>query len=60
MFKHYFDSIEGITIWPIISLLIFVTFFIGLGFWLFKLDNNYINKMKKLPLDDNSDENSGD
>jgi len=51
MFKHYFEQIEGIEIYPIISLIIFLTFFIGLLIWVFKVDKKYIKKMKELPLD---------
>ena len=51
MFKHYFERIEGIEIYPIISLIIFVTFFVGLIIWVIKVDKKYINKMKDMPLD---------
>lgn len=54
MFKHYFESIEGIAIWPVLSMLIFITFFIGLGFWLTGVDKKYIRKMKNLPLEEDS------
>ena len=51
MFKYYFDRVENVEIWPIISLIIFFVFFIGLIIWLFKIDKGYINKMKNLPLE---------
>lgn len=51
MFKHYFEKIDGIDIYPIISLLIFFVFFVLLFVWVFKTDKKYINKMKDLPLD---------
>ena len=51
MFKHYFERIEGIEIYPIISLIIFITFFVGLLIWVLKVDKKYINKMKGMPLD---------
>jgi len=51
MFKYYFDRVENVEIWPIISLIIFFTFFIGLIIWLIKMDKSYINKMKNLPLE---------
>ncbi|MDH5397983.1 MAG: cytochrome C oxidase Cbb3 [Cyclobacteriaceae bacterium] len=53
MFKYYFDQIENVEIWPIISLLIFLTFFIGLIVWLIRIDKKYINKMKNLPIEEN-------
>ncbi|MDH5602897.1 MAG: cytochrome C oxidase Cbb3 [Cyclobacteriaceae bacterium] len=51
MFKYYFDRVENVEIWPIISLIIFFVFFIGLIIWLIKMDKSYINKMKNLPLE---------
>lgn len=51
MFKYYFEQIQGIAIWPIISLTIFFTFFIGLIWWVLKVDKCYIREMEDLPLD---------
>jgi cytochrome c oxidase cbb3-type subunit IV len=51
MFKHYFESIQGIEIYPVISLLIFFIFFILLFAWVIKADKKYIDNMKNLPLD---------
>ena len=51
MFKHYFEQIQGIEIWPIISLTIFLTFFIGLLIWVWKVDKGYINEMENMPID---------
>ena len=52
MFKYYFEQIDNVAIWPLISLAIFFTFFIGLLFWVWKVDKSFINKMKNLPLED--------
>ena len=30
MFKHYFEKIHNVEVWPIISLTIFFVFFVGL------------------------------
>lgn len=51
MFKHYFEQIHGIEIWPIISLIIFFTFFLGLIWWVIKVDKGYLKKMENLPMD---------
>jgi len=51
MFKHYFEGIQNIEVWPIISLTIFFMFFIGLVFWVFRVDKKYINDMENLPLE---------
>ncbi len=52
MFKNYLSSIEGISIYPIISLTVFVAFFVLLGFLVFKADKKYIKHMEELPLGD--------
>lgn len=57
MFKHYFEGIQNIEIWPIISLTIFFMFFIGLVFWVFKVDKKYINEMENLPLENSKTTN---
>ena len=50
MFKHYFEGIPYIEVGPIIGLVIFFVFFIGLLYWVFTADKGYINEMKELPL----------
>ena len=52
MIKNVLESISGIEIFPIISLLIFVVFFSGVLYWVLKLDKKTIDKMKNLPLED--------
>ncbi|MGI9543651.1 MAG: cbb3-type cytochrome c oxidase N-terminal domain-containing protein [Cyclobacteriaceae bacterium] len=51
MFKHYFEGIYNIHIWPVISFTVFFVFFIALLIWVWKVDKGYIQKMKQLPLD---------
>jgi hypothetical protein len=63
MVRDVLQSIEGISLYPIISLIIFVAFFIILIIWMIKVDKNYIKKMKNLPLekeDENDINNTGD
>lgn len=52
MFKNYLSGIEGVSIYPIISLVIFVLFFLLLGYFVFKADRKYIDHMENLPLED--------
>jgi len=54
MFKHYFEKIDNIEIFPIISLTIFFIFFIGLIFWVMRADKKYINTMKFLPVEEDN------
>jgi len=52
MFKHYFEQIDQVEIWPIISLIIFFIFFICLILWVMTADKKYIQEMRQLPMDD--------
>jgi cytochrome c oxidase cbb3-type subunit IV len=53
--KGHMDSIEGINIYPIISLAIFFTFFIMLGVWVFIQRKEHIDYLSKMPFDDNNE-----
>ncbi len=55
MKKDILSSIENIEIYPIISLLIFVLFFVGMFIWVIRVDKNYVNEMKAMPLGDKPD-----
>ena len=62
MFQYLFDSIAGIEIFPIISLLLFFSLFLGIVFWAVRVDKNYLKKMEELPLDaskNNGEQNDG-
>jgi len=50
--KHTMDTITGIEIFPIISLIIFFTFFVGLLVWVAKTKKTYIKHVEGLPLED--------
>jgi cbb3-type cytochrome oxidase subunit 3 len=47
------ETIAGVAIYPILSLLIFFIFFIGLGLWVFSYKKEKIEEMRQIPLDDN-------
>ncbi len=49
------DSIAGIEIYPVISLLIFFTFFVALFWWVFTAKKDYIDRMSDIPLDNQND-----
>ncbi len=55
MFKYYFERIEDVEKGPVISLLIFFTFFIALLIWLWRMDKKHVDKMKNMPLDNNDE-----
>lgn len=49
--KNHMESIDGIEIYPIISLLIFFLFFVVLFWWVFTSKKEYIDTVSNLPLD---------
>lgn len=51
MYKQYFEQVENVAAGPVVSLVIFFLFFLGLLYWVFKVDKKYIDKMKNLPLE---------
>jgi cbb3-type cytochrome oxidase subunit 3 len=53
---HYLESIEGVAIFPIIGIIIFFTFFVGLLWWVFKLDKRFVKDMSDAPLLDDDNE----
>lgn len=50
--KGHLTSIEGVEIYPIISLVIFFTFFVGLGIYVFRTDKSKRDEIKNIPLED--------
>ena len=49
--KQYAETIQGIDIYPIISMLIFVLFFIAVLWYVKRMDRGQVQKIKNLPLD---------
>ncbi len=54
MFKHYFEQVEGIATMPLISLVIFFAFFLGLTVWVIRANKQYLGEVEALPLEDNT------
>ena len=52
-FINYLESITGVGIYPLTSLVIFFTFFVALTAWALKANKNYISEMKQLPFNEN-------
>jgi cbb3-type cytochrome oxidase subunit 3 len=48
--KQYLANVQGVDGYLIFSMIVFMVFFIGLLFWVFKADKKYIDKMKNIPL----------
>ncbi len=58
MIKETLQSLAGVEIYPIISLLIFIFVFTMVIIWAFSIDKKVISEMEKIPLDNNI--NDGD
>ncbi len=50
-FIHYLETIAGISIFPLVSLLIFFLFFSLLLLFALKADKQYITELKNIPID---------
>lgn len=55
--KGYMETIDGVAIYPMISLLIFFFFFLGLGWWVFTASKSYIDEVSELPLEKDNQQN---
>lgn len=53
--KGHMETITGIEIYPIISLLIFFVFFVLLFWWVFTAKKDYIQNMEQIPLEPEND-----
>lgn len=49
--KNYAASIKDIDIYPVISLSIFVLFFVAVIYFVKKMDKRHVAEMKHMPLD---------
>ena len=58
MIKETLQSLAGVEIFPIISLLLFVIIFALVVIWTFSLDNDVISEMERIPIE--NDMNDGD
>jgi cytochrome c oxidase cbb3-type subunit 4 len=56
MYKEVLRSIEGVEVYPLISLLIFFVFFVGLLAWFFLADGERLQRLAHLPLEDDKGE----
>ncbi len=57
MIRNLLQSIEGVEIYPLISLMVFLIFFVAVLVWMLRIDKNYIKEMEQLPLESNNNRN---
>ncbi len=56
--KHNLETIAGVEIYPILSLLIFFLFFVGLGVWVISYSRERIQQLSQIPLTDDNQQNA--
>ena len=56
--KHYFEGINGIEIYPIISLVLFFIIFITMVIIVFKIPKDSIGEISNLPFENESQNNN--
>jgi len=54
MEQNVIDAIDGISAYPIISLIVFVLFFAGVLIWMLRADKNHLKKMSEMPIEDDN------
>ncbi len=50
-FINYLETIAGVSIYPLISLIMFFVFFAAVTFYAIKADKKYIDRAKNIPLE---------
>ena len=51
MYKNVLQAIEGVGIYPIISMLIFLGVFLSAIVWFFRADKEHLQRMAELPFE---------
>ena len=57
MFSKYLSSIDGVSVYAITGLILFVTIFVGVSIWVLRANKEYIKKMENLPLENDIENN---
>ena len=53
--KHNLTGIDGVELYPIFSLLVFVLFFVGVLFYVIRLKKKEVESLSNMPLEDGSE-----
>ena len=57
-FSHYLSSIENVSIYPVITLILFFAVFVAAVIWIFTRDKEYITKLENIPLENDNIKNN--
>lgn len=52
MYKDVLRSIEGIELYPVFSLVVFVLFFTSVFIWVYRMRRSDLDELAAMPLDD--------
>ncbi len=52
MFKNLYNNLDNVAIFPIMAMLLFMAFFIGVIYYSYKMKKNTVDYISSLPLDD--------
>ena len=55
MFEQHLSSIKDVQIFPVISLIIFMIFFVVMAVWVYRIKGDYLKEMEQLPLTGDQD-----
>ena len=58
MYKDILNSIDGISVYPVFSFIVFFVFFIGIFTWMIKSNKKQLDEISRLPLDEANHSNS--
>lgn len=53
-FINYLQSIDGVSLYPMVSLVLFTTFFLLASLWALKADKRTIAHNSRIPLDNDN------
>ncbi len=58
-FINYLESISGVSVFPMTSLLVFFIFFILVGIKVYMMDSKFLKEIMNLPLEENETNTPG-
>ena len=56
MIRDFLQTIDGVSVYPLFSLIVFFIFFVALLIWAVKVDKGYLTKMEEMPLENEEED----
>lgn len=54
MYKQVLEGISGVSIWPVLAMVIFMAIFAAVVVWAMRLDKSTVQELENLPLEEQS------